>query len=259
MTKLTISIIIPAYNEEGHVQGTVEQVMAALGHRFSDYEVIIVNDGSKDRTAEIAEQLAATNPQVRVLHNSPNMGFGYSYRRGVSEARFDYVGFFPGDDAITAENMAKLFDLVGSADIVSHYTSNLEVRVPSRRVVSRIYTAMMNILFGMRLAYFNGPTIQRREAIRNVKITTDGFGFLSEIMVRLIRSGHSYVQIGTPIRERKHGSSKAFRPGNVLSVLKTVSALFWDVNVINRRIYNHRPRVVACRETAAPAHPSSNV
>jgi glycosyltransferase involved in cell wall biosynthesis len=245
MAKRTISIIIPAYNEEGHVQGTVEQVMAALGDRFTDFEVIIVNDGSKDRTGEIAEKLAAGNSHVRVLHNSPNRGFGYSYRRGVAEARCDYVGFFPGDDAIAAEHMAKVFDLVGTADIISHYTSNLEVRLPSRRVISRTYTRLMNTLFGLKLKYFNGPTIHRREVIQNVTISTYGFAFLSEIMVRLIRSGHSYRQIGTPIRERIQGSSKAFRPRNVVTVGKTICTLFWDVNIRHRQRYRQVGQPVA--------------
>ena len=244
MAKRTISIIIPAYNEEGHVHGTVEEVMAALGDQFADFEVIIVDDGSKDRTGVIADELAAGNSHVRVLHNSPNKGFGYSYRRGVAEARCEYIGFFPGDDAIAAEHMTKVFDLVGTADIVSHYTSNLEVRLPARRVISRTYTWMMNTLFGLHLSYFNGPTIHRREVIQNVRISTDGFAFLSEIMVRLIRSGLSYRQIGTPIRERKRGSSKAFRPKNIVGVLKTVCLLFWDVNVVHRKNYSKRPAAV---------------
>ena len=240
MAKPTLSVIIPAYNEEGHVQGTVEQVLAALGDRFSDYEIIVVDDGSKDRTGEIAEALAAGNSHIRVLHNSPNMGFGYSYRRGVAEARCEYVGFFPGDDAIAAGNIARIFELVGTADIIAHHTSNLEVRLPSRRVISRIYTRMMNALFGLRLKYFNGPTIHRREVIQNVKISTFGFAFLSEIMVRTVRSGHTIREIGTPIRERIQGSSKAFRPKNVVTVLKTIAMLYWDVNIQNRAQYSRR-------------------
>lgn len=259
MSKPTISVIIPAYNEEGHVHGTVEQVVAALGDRFLDYEIIVVDDGSKDRTGEIAEGLAAANSHVRVLRNSPNMGFGYSYRRGVADARFDYVGFFPGDDAIAAEHMAKVFDLVGTADIISHYTANLEVRLPSRRVISQLYTWLMNTLFGLNLKYFNGPTIHRREVIQNVTISTYGFAFLSEIMVRTILSGRSCIQIGTPIRERKTGSSKAFEPKNVVSVIKTVITLFWDVKVINRRRYNRLSSVTSAKssETRPASAPES--
>ena len=242
--KPTISIIIPAYNEEGNIRGTVNEVLRAFGDRFGGYEILIVNDGSKDGTGEVANALAAENPHIKAIHNSPNMGFGYSYRRGVAAATCDYVGFFPGDDCLPAECIEAVFDQVGKADIISHYTSNLEVRLASRRVISRTYTWMMNTLFGLHLSYFNGPTVHRREVIQNVKISTDGFAFLSEIMVRLIRSGHSYRQIGTPIRERKRGSSKAFRPKNVVSVLKTVCLLFWDVNVVRRKDYSKKPAAV---------------
>jgi glycosyltransferase involved in cell wall biosynthesis len=243
--KPTISIIIPAYNEEGNLKGTVNEVLKAFVDRFVAYEIIIVNDGSKDRTGEVANELARGNPHVIVLHNSPNMGFGYSYRRGVQAATCDYVGFFPGDDCLRSECIAAVFDQVGRADIISHYTSNLEVRLPMRRSISRLYTWLMNTLFGLHLTYFNGPTIHRREIIQSVKISTDGFAFLSEIMVRLIRSGHSYMQIGTPIRERKRGSSKAFKPRNVVSVVKTIGTLFWEVNVTNRKLYRKTGRSAA--------------
>ena len=256
--KPTISVVIPAYNEEGNLQGAVNEVLIALADRFRDYEILIVNDGSKDNTGKVADTLTAGNPKIKVLHNASNIGFGASYRRGMMAAVGDYVGFFPGDDCIPANFMAALFDQVGKTDIISHYTSNLEVRLPSRRIISRLYTAIMNTLFGLHLTYFNGPTIQRRDIIQNVKITTDGFAFLSEIMVRLIRSGHSYVQIGTPIRERKHGSSKAFRPKNVISVLKTVSALFWDVNLVNHKIYNHHPKAASYQVSAETVQPPAN-
>lgn len=244
ISKPTISIIIPAYNEEGNITGTVNEVLTAFGDRFGGYEILIVNDGSKDRTGQVADALAATNPNIKVLHNSPNMGFGYSYRRGVQAATCDYVGFFPGDDCLPAECIAAVFDQVGRADIISHYTSNMEVRLPARRVISHTYTGMINMLFGLHLRYFNGPTVHRRETIQSVKISTYGFAFLSEIMVRLIRSGHSYRQIGTPIRERKRGSSKAFKVKNVVTVVKTVCTLYWDVNIRNRKQYRQVGRAV---------------
>src|SRR5579862_691032 len=133
--KPTISIIIPAYNEEGNIRGTVNEVLRAFGDRFGGYEILIVNDGSKDGTGEVANALAAENPHIKAIHNSPNMGFGYSYRRGVAAATCDYVGFFPGDDCLPAECIEAVFDQVGKADIISHYTSNLEVRLASRRVI----------------------------------------------------------------------------------------------------------------------------
>ena len=241
----TISILLPAYNEEKNLVATAEEVLIAVENRFGGYEIIIIDDHSSDRTGELADSLAQGNANIKVLHNETNKGFGYSYRRGVAAATCDYVCFFPADNCVPAECIQAIFDQVGKADIILNYTSNLEIRVPMRRLLSRIYTGMMNALFGLNLTIINGPTVHKREIIQAVKISTDGFAFMAEIMVRLIRSGHSYLEIGTPIRERKYGSVKAFRLKNVISVFKTAWTLFWDVNVFGRRNYKRRGRPVS--------------
>lgn len=242
---VTISVLLPAFNEEKNVVATVEEVLKALENRFSAYEIIIIDDSSSDLTGELADSLAQENPNIKVLHNETNQGFGYSYRRGVAAATCDYVCFFPADNCVPSECIEAIFDQVGKADIILNYTSNLEIRVPMRRFLSRTYTGMMNALFGLRLAIINGPTVHKREIIQAVKISTDGFAFMAEIMVRLIRSGHSYLEIGTPIRERKYGSVKAFRLKNVISVFTTVWTLFWDVNLFGRKNYRKRGRPVS--------------
>ena len=84
--KPTISIVIPAYNEEANLESTVKEVLEALGTRFSDYEILIVNDGSKDRTAMVANSLARENQAIKVIQNQTNLGFGASYRRGMMAA-----------------------------------------------------------------------------------------------------------------------------------------------------------------------------
>ena len=94
--KLTISLIIPALNEEAGLEPTVNKVIQALGEKFTDYEILIVNDGSQDKTGEIAERLAANNYHIRVFHNPKNLGLGYNYRRGVGLATKDYIGWVPG-------------------------------------------------------------------------------------------------------------------------------------------------------------------
>ena len=252
MSASTISILLPAYNEEKNLQATVEEVVKALGDRFQAYEILVVDDCSSDRTGQIADSLAAANPNIKVLHNETNKGFGYSYRRGVAAAVCDYVGFFPADNCVPWQCMDAIFAQVGKADIILNFTSNIEIRVPMRRLLSRTYTGLMNLLFGLHFSIINGPTIHRRQIIQGVEISTDGFAFMAEIMVRLVRSGYSYLEIGTPIRERKYGSVKAFKLRNVISVFKTALLLFWDVNVARRKEYRHWGRHVLTTTGPAP-------
>jgi glycosyltransferase involved in cell wall biosynthesis len=253
MTKdKTISVLLPAYNEEKNVVATVEEALKALGDHFAGYEIIVIDDCSSDHTGELADSMAQQNPNVKVLHNETNKGFGYSYKRGVAAATCDYVSFFPADNCIPWQCIEAVFEQVGKADIILNFTSNLEIRVPMRRLLSRIYTGLMNFLFGLRFTIINGPTVHRREVIQGVEISTDGFAFMAEIMVRLVRSGHSYLEIGTPIRERKYGSVKAFKLRNVISVFKTALLLFWDVNVARRKEYRHWGRRVLTTIGPAP-------
>lgn len=244
-TAHTLSIVLPAFNEESNLKATVEEVQKALGCRFSSHEIIIVDDASTDRTGERADSLASADSSIKVLHNARNSGFGYSYRAGVQSATCEYIGFFPTDNCVPSRCMAFVFDQVGKADIVLNFTSNLEIRPPVRRFLSRLYTRILNLSFGLNLININGPTIHRRDIIQAVDISTDGFAFMAEIMIRLIRSGHSYLEVGTPIRDRKHGKVKAFKIKNILSVLKAVGLLFWDVNLVHRKKYNQFGQAVS--------------
>jgi len=233
----TLTVIIPALNEEQNLSAAAGTVLEAIGQRFPDFELLIFDDGSTDRTGEIADMLAAGNDKIRVIHNPRNMGFGYNYLRGVQLSRMDYVAMFPGDNEIPQEAVRLTLDAVGSADIVVPYAVNPDVRSWSRRLVSKFFVILINGLFGLRLRYFNGPCVLRRTLLQSVPMKTHGFAYMASILVRLIRSGHTYVEVGIPLQPREHGRSKAFRLKNILSVLSTIAELFWDVRVRDRRKY----------------------
>jgi glycosyltransferase involved in cell wall biosynthesis len=243
--RCTLSVIIPALNEERNLSAAVGTVLDAIGQRFHDFELLIFDDGSTDRTGEIADKLAASNDKIRVIHNPHNMGFGYNYLRGVQLARMDYVAMFPGDNEIPKEAVQIILDAVGSADIVVPYAVNPDVRSWSRRLVSKFFVILINGLFGLRLRYFNGPCVLRRTLLQSVPMKTHGFAYMAAILVRLLRSGRSYVEVGIPLQPREHGRSKAFRLKNILSVLSTIAELFWDVRVRDRRKYAGTSRRIA--------------
>lgn len=229
--KPSISVIIPALNEEGNIAATVNEVLKAIDQRFQDYELLVFNDGSSDKTGEIADELTAKNGHLKVIHNSETMGLGYNYRKGVEIAKNDFVVMIPGDNEISGSSIEEMFKLVGTADIIIPYTVNTWVRPISRRIISRIFVMLMNLLFGLRLRYYNGPCIHKREIIQPMNINTSGFAYMAAILVRLLKSGHSFREVGMYLKEREYGSSKAFALKNIASVIKTVISLFWEVMV----------------------------
>ncbi len=232
--KPTISVIIPALNEENNITSTIENVLLTIGDKFSDYEIIVFNDCSSDRTGDIIEELAATNKKIKVINNKNTMGFGYNYRKGVELANYDYISMIPGDNEISLESINSMYSAIGKADMIIPYTVNFWVRPLMRQYLSRIFTKTLNFLFNLRLNYYNGPVIHKREIIKSVHLSTDSFAFQIEALVKLVKSGHSFIQVGMFLKEREYGKSKAFRFKNIIGVLKTVIILFLDIYLFKK-------------------------
>jgi dolichol-phosphate mannosyltransferase len=247
MHSYSITFIIPALNEERVVGNVIDQVMEKIhAAGFADFEVILVNDGSTDRTGAVMEAAAQRYAKVRVLHNKKNLRFGNSYRRGLGEARCDYVMLLCGDGGLPAASLPPIFDRIGSADIVVPWMTNLrQIKSLRRYLLSRLYTMMMNLTFGFRLKYYNGLAVHRRDLLRAIAITSGGFGFQAEIMIKLLKSGCTYVEVAVRgAEEKKH--SVALRPRNLVSVARTFAHLVLEL-VRFKRI---PPEVVARRPHA---------
>ncbi len=230
----SISIVVPALNEEMNLEGTVQEIHAEISKHFEDYEVVIVDDGSTDRTGEIADRLAKADPRVRAVHNGSNKGLGASYFRGVKEASKEYVVMVPGDRENSLEGMMPLWPLLGTADIIAPYTANPEVRPWSRQVFSRFGTFTMNTLFGIGLRYYNGTVVHRLATLRTIEVKSTGFLYQAESLIRLIRRGATVKEVGITIRARPGGKSKVFKPKNLWSVTCTLSRLLWTVRILGR-------------------------
>lgn len=238
-TQPVLSIIIPALNEAENLEACVREVVQALPASLP-YELLIFNDGSSDATGAIAERLSREFPVIRPFHNRTPMGLGYNYAKGVERASGKFVVMIPGDNETQMASLSPALEKLGSYDILIPYTSNPQVRPWMRRVLSRCFTALCNLVFGLRVKYFNGPCIHRTELLRSIPLDTSGFAYMLQILVRLIKSGATYTHIPMELRSRASGSSKAFAPRNIVSVVKTFFSLIGEVYFSkNRTIFIH--------------------
>ena len=121
MKRYSITIFFPCYNEEHNVERVTREAMDVAGRVSDDFEIIIVNDGSKDRTAEIADRLAKENPSVRVIHHDHNQGYGAALQTGFKNATKELVFYTDGDGQFKIEEITKLLPLIEKWDIVSGY------------------------------------------------------------------------------------------------------------------------------------------
>lgn len=238
-SKPSISIIVPCYNEEGNLKGTIESIKAALTSvkRFSEHEILVFNDCSTDGTGALADEIAKKERGIKVIHNPKNMGFGYNYTDGVRRASKDYIMMVPGDNEIPAEAIEKVMSMAGEADVIIPYTANPEVRPLSRQIISKAFVVLINTLFGLNVTYYNGTCLVKAKLLKKVPLKTWGFAYMAAILVRLLKSGASYTEVGVEIAQRSSGKTKAFAFKNVVSVVKAILTLFWDVRVKERAKY----------------------
>lgn len=218
----SLSVLIPCFNEEGNVANTVGEVERALLGVVEDYELLLVNDASSDSTGKRIDELGQQNSRVRVVHNSVNRGLGYNYRLGVELARKEYFLLIPGDNEVMEGAIREIARHMKEADIIIPYAKNPEIRPWTRRVFSRLFTAIVNSLSGQSLHYYNGPVLHKLEKLRSVEMKTDGFAYQAEILVQLLRNGCTYRQVPMVLRARAQGSSNALRFKNLLSVARTL-------------------------------------
>jgi len=217
-----VSFVVPAFNEQANVADTVREVeIAARG--LDDFEIILVNDGSSDNTAEIIDTLARSNGRVRAVHNKQNLGLGGAYKAGVAKATMPYVIMVPGDNNHPADGIVPILDRIGQADVVIPYVANPQVRQWHRRLISEAFRSLLNILFGLKVPYYNGLVVHRLTLLKTITIETDGFAYQAEALVKLLRGGASSVAVPVQISHRGDRTTRAFRWKNV----KTVLAAIW--------------------------------
>ncbi len=226
-----VSIFVPAYNEERNLEGAIRDIVSAAEAVLEDYEILLVDDGSTDRTAELADRLAHEHPKIRVIHQGRNLGIAAGYARAVDEAKLDYFSFLPADQEVSLESIKNIFAAVGTAEIVVPYHENTEARPLYRRLLTRVSTALVNGLFGLKLRYFQGPCIYPTPLARALPKTAGGFYFLTQMLVHALCAGHSYTQVGLIHQEREHGKSKAVSLRNILRALRTIAAVWWAIYV----------------------------
>ena len=220
-----ISVIIAALNEEENLELTYKKIVEAIKGRFSEYEIIIFDDGSIDRTGKIADGIALRDKWVSVVHHKKPMNLGYVYRSGIMMASKEYVILVTGDNDVPQEALEDTFDLRGQADIVIPYHINPEIRPLTRRILSKGFVCLMNNLFSLKLRYYNGMVLHKTAVVNSISITTNSFAYQAEVLVKLLKKGHSYIEVGIELADRKKGKSKALKISNVVNVVKSILVL----------------------------------
>jgi dolichol-phosphate mannosyltransferase len=207
----SISIIMPALNEESALSSAVMDVLSTFDKMNVEGEVVVVNDGSTDRTGEIADALRASYPRVRVLHHAKPKGIGGAFWAGAQMAKNEVVTMLPGDGENESYEILRYLPMTEHVDIVVPFVYNREIRTASRRMVSKLYKGIINLSFGLLLNYMNGTVLYRRKVLLSLNLESHGFFYQTELLIKSILRGYLYAEVPYALKERVQGDSKALR------------------------------------------------
>ena len=227
--KRSVTIIVPAYNEEKNIASAVNSVLKAMRGITEDYEILVINDGSGDKTGTFAEDMHKINKKIKVIHFVNNRGIGNALRTGIRLASKNYITGFPGDNDMAGVSLKELISSTAKADFISGYMTGGYVRGLLRQSLSRLYINVLNFLFNLKLTYYNGYFIARSDILKNLKLNSNGFEIFAEIKIKLILSGHSYLEIPFKYLGRKYGKSKSISFKNVVEICSGLIKLISDV------------------------------
>jgi hypothetical protein len=179
---------------------------------------------------------------VRAFRNPRRLNIGGIYKAGLREARGEHYLLIPGDNETRVDEIVRGAQHAGKADLLVFFVTNTAVRGMARRLLSRLYVRAVNALFTTRFRYTNGTNIFRTEVLRRIPITTDGFSYQTEAVVKAVRSGVDWCEVGVELQGREHGISKAVSWTNLESVARALVGLWWEVMVRERGRYRGHGR-----------------
>ncbi|MBI4405539.1 MAG: glycosyltransferase family 2 protein [Deltaproteobacteria bacterium] len=220
---------MPSLNEETNIERAVANVVHSFERLGTGGEIIVVNDGSTDGTDDVISALQKKYSNLRTLKHERPMGIGKSFWDGVRTAQGECVTMLPGDGENDAYEILRYLPLMEHTDLVIPFVFNRATRSLARRIVSFLYRAIVNLSFGTTLNYMNGTVIYRRCILNEIELSSTGFFYQAELLMRCIRRGYLYAEVPYGLFQREGGKSKAISlkslrrvMGDYLTTLKAV-------------------------------------
>lgn len=230
----SLTIVVPAYNEEASLPLVVRQLSTLAASAVPEHEILIVDDGSRDRTAGVAADLAAELPRLRLVRHQANQGSGGAILTGIANARSDLVVYVPADGQFHLPEIRDFLQAMEKSDIVIGARIERSDYSAFRRLSSRVFIALVNRLFDQDFTDVNWVHMWRRRVFEQVRPRSRGVFLLEEILVRARLAGFRVVEIPSRYVPRLSGRAKGSHP---LTILKTIleMTVFWLELRVGRR------------------------
>jgi glycosyltransferase involved in cell wall biosynthesis len=238
--RVELSVVFPAYNDAGTIASMVVAARVAARRLADDYEIVVVNDGSADHTAEVLSELESVFPELRVVHHPKNRGYGGALRTGFQTATKELIFYTDGDAQYDPREMESLFAVWGEG---SDFVNGVKMGRSDplhRAVIGRLYHWLVRMAFGLDLKDVDCDfRLFRRAIFDKVALTKDSGVICVELMKKVQDNGFRIQQVPVHHYHRVYGRSQFFNFRRVARTLLDLARLWHDLVI--RKIHLEAP------------------
>ncbi len=214
------TVIMPALNEERNIILAIKNVLSGFEKSAVSGEIIVVSDGSTDKTENLVRDFMQTDERVRLVVHDKARGIGASFWDGVDQAYGAAIVLLPGDNENDPMEIFRYAPLLEHVDIVVPFVFNREARAFFRNILSSVYCSIINATFHTNFNYTNGTVLYRTSVLKELSNRNFNFFFQTDILVRLISQGYLFAEVPYRLDIRKGGVSKAVSLASLMKVIR---------------------------------------
>ena len=227
----SLSVVIPAYNEEENIEFVVTDTVEKLPEYFSDFEIIVVDDGSRDTTPQLCDALGQKYSQVKIIHKA-NGGFSRAALTGIQAVTKEFIAYVPADGQFLVDDLRHCFAEMEGADMVLGYRGGRPDYTTWRMIMTHGYLMLLAILFNMRFGDVGWATIWRADKVRSIPLEGSGGVFiLAEIVVRFMQKGYRIAEAPSFYHVRKSGTVKNSKLSVVFKTIANAFKLWFQIKI----------------------------
>ncbi len=242
VVKPNISLFFPVYNDERTIRTVTEKSIQVLKTVADQFEILIIDDCSPDKSGAIADELARQYPFVRVIHNQKNLGYGMALRTGFSNVRYEWVCFTDGDDEYDVADLRKLVRLKDYYDLIITFRY-VKIYSTFRIFISSVYNRIFRVLFRTNFRDVStGLRFMRKELLQDLNLVSISPFIGAEITIRTMLKGYRIGEVGiqTFPREFGRGSSTSFQ--NIIKTILDMGKVYREIFSPHYELPQNRPR-----------------